>query len=124
MATKSVLRKDGALTGTLTVTASTTTYSTGIDITDQDSALLDLTLVVDLSAVAGGDGLEFTLVGDSALPIDGSSVVYYTKAEVTATGNVLLPIPKDFAHRHAGVKCVAEAGESGTASIFLDVPSK
>ena len=122
MALKPIVQYDGALVGALTVTASNTTYSTGIDLKDQDNALLGLSMMVDLSVVAGGDGLEFTLLGDSALPIGGSSVAYQVNAEVTATGMVFLPIPKDFAYQYVGVKCIAEAGESGTANTFIDVP--
>ena len=124
MANMPTLIKDGALTGALTVTASSTTYSAGIDLKNQESALIDLSMIVELTAVAGGDGLEFSLVGDSALPIDGSSVVYYVNAEVTDSGNVILPLPKTFAHQYVGVKCIAEVGETGTASTFLNVPTR
>lgn len=124
MATKPVIHKDGGLVGALTVTASSTTYSTGIDIKDQDMALLDLTLVVQLSAAATSPSVIFELMGDSALPIDVSSTTYLTSEAVTANGLVYLPIPKDFAHQYVGVKCTESAGGTFTATTFVSVDRK
>lgn len=125
MANMPSLHKDGALTATLTVTASSTTYqSAGFDLKDTHSALHPLQVVLTLSSVTGGDGLAFQLLGDVNATIDGSSVLYYTTKEITADGKVYLAIPEDFAHEFVGVACVAEAGESATVDeLFLDVQS-
>ena len=122
MATMPMLRKDGALTGALTVTASSTTYSTGIDINDQDSALLDLSLVVELSDRATSASVIFELMGDSALPIDVSSATIYTGEAVVVDGNVILSVPNDFAYQYVGVKCTESAGGTYTANTFVNVP--
>lgn len=124
MALKPVLHKDGALEGALTVTASSTTYSVGIDMNTQESSLLDLSLIVDLSARASSASVIFTLLGDTALPIDASSVASYTGVAVVVDGMVTLPIPEDFAYQFVGVKCVESAGGTYTASTFLNVPDK
>lgn len=122
MANKPTLRKDGALTGALTVTASSTTYSAGIDINDQDSALLELSMVIELSDRASSASVIFTLVGDTALPIDASSVASYSGVAVVVDGNVILPVPNDFPYQYVGVKCVESAGGTYTANTFVNVP--
>jgi|15BtaG_2_1085339.scaffolds.fasta_scaffold14248_4 hypothetical protein len=124
MADKSVLIKDGALTGALTVTASSTTYSTGINLDSQESSLLDLSLVVELSDRASSASVIFELMGDSALPVDASSATVYTGEAVVVDGNVILPVPNDFAYKYVGVKCTESAGGTYTANTFLNVPKK
>ena len=123
MANRASLHKDGALEGALTVTASSTTYSTGIDLKDSNVALLPTSLVVELSDRASSASVVFSLLGDSALPIDASSTEIYTGVAVVADGNVILPLPEDFAHQYVGVKCVESAGGTYTANTFLDVQS-
>ncbi len=124
MANMPVLHKDGALTGGLTVTASSTTYSTGIDLNSQESSLLDLSLVVELSDRASSASVVFELLGDSALPIDASSATVYTGEAVVVDGNVILPIPESFAYQFVGVKCVESAGGTYSANTFVNVPTK
>lgn len=121
MASMPVLHKDGGLQGALTVTASSTTYSAGIDLNSQYSALLDLSLVVELSDRASSASVVFELLGDSALPIDASSVASYTSEAIVVDGNVLLPIPQDFAYQYVGVKCTESAGGTYTANTFVNV---
>ncbi len=123
MATMPVLHKDGALKGALIVTASSVTYSAGIDLNDQDSALLDLSLVVELSDRASSASVIFELMGDSVLPIDVSSTTIYTGEAVAVDGNVILAIPASFAHQFVGVKCTESAAGTFTASTFVNVPN-
>ena len=66
MATKPSIHKDGDLSSTLAIVATTTTeQAAGFDLINQDSTLLDLQIVMNLTAVAGGDGLTFNLIGSA-----------------------------------------------------------
>ena len=124
MANRPVVNKDGALEGALTVTASSTTYSTGVDLKDQDVTLLDLNMIVELSDRASSASVIFELLGDSALPIDASSTTYLTSEAITADGLVYLPIPQDFSDQYVGVKCTESAGGTYTANTFVSVDRK
>ena len=108
---------DLELQETVAVSGSSAVYSTGIDLgadkggEASNRALADdLSFVLDVTYTSGT--FNFTLVGDTALPIDGSSVAIETKAAVTAAGQVVIAIPSDFSYRYVGwsLDAVAHAG--------------
>ena len=123
MATKPSLHKDGSLSSTLTITANSTTKQTaGFDLITQDSTLLEPQIIMNLSVVAGGDGLEFSLIGSANSDLTSSTVIY-TNPDKAAIGFNMFPIPYDASFRFYGIQCIAAVGETGTVDeLFLNVP--
>ena len=119
---------DKELQETVAVSGSSAVYSTGLDLgADKGGEASgraiagDLNFVNDVTYTSGT--FAFTLLGDTALPIDGSSVAYDVKASVTAAGQVVLPIPQDFSHRYVGWSLSAVA-HAGSVDSRLSVLSK
>lgn len=119
---------DLSLQETVAVSGSSAVYSTGIDLgadlggEASDRAIAgDLNFVNDVTYTSGA--FVFSLVGDTALPIDASSVVVETMASVGASGQVVIPIPTDFPYRYVGWSLSAVA-HAGSVDSRLSVNSK
>lgn len=116
-------------------TADGTSYSTGIDLhalTTKGArlALMELLLEIpDLTVVhlPNADTLTFSLVGDTALPIDGSSVVVQAAIlSMLGAGGVgdgpeskRVKIPSDFSYRYVGIKAVAAGGTGDISAVDM-----
>jgi len=115
------LRKSNALP-----TADGTIYTTGIDLstlTAKGARLADAELKIDVddldaTQLPNGDTLTFSVLGDTVLPIDSSSVVVHaailSMAGADSAGDgpehVRYKIPSDFSYRYIGLKAVAAGG--------------
>ena len=116
-------------------TADGTAYSTGIDLnalTAKGARLADIELelsIPDLTTthLPDADTLTFSLLGDTALPIDGSSVVVFANIlEMLGAGGagdgperVRVKIPSDFSYRYLGVKAVAAGGTGDISAVDM-----
>lgn len=113
---------------TVAVAGSSAVFSTGVDLgadkggeASERALAGDMNFVNDVTFTSGT--FAFTLLGDTVLPIDASSVPYSVKASVTAAGQVVLPIPTDFSHRYTGWSLTAVA-HAGSVDSRLSVNSK
>jgi len=116
-------------------TADGTSYSTGIDLgalTVKGARLADMELVLkipDLSVthLPDADTLTFSLLGDTALPIDGSSIVVQAAVlSMLGAGGVgdgpeekHVKIPSDFSYRYLGIKAVAAGGTGDISAVDM-----
>jgi len=116
-----------------TVTGGTTTVATS----DIDTGVArnigsgtQLYVVIVVTAASGGDSSDtftFTLVGDTALPIDGSSVNIAATATITGVANIpagtklVIPVPQGTvaAYRYLGLKYAVTADAILTVTAFL-----
>jgi hypothetical protein len=93
-----------------------------------------LFVVISIEAVSGGDGSDtfvFTLVDDSVLPIDGSSVAKAATATITGVANIpagtilVIPVPPNMAfQRYLGLRyaVTADAVLTVTAHLTSEAP--
>lgn len=88
-----------------------------------------LYVVIVVEAVSGGDGSDtftFTLVDDSALPIDGSSVAKAASETITGVANIpagtkiVIPVPPGMSfQRYIGLRYAVTADAILTVSAFI-----
>ena len=117
-----------------TVTGGTTTVAlhdidTGVARNIGTGTPLYVVIVVE-AVVSGGDSSDtftFTLVGDTALPIDGSSVAIAATATITGIANIpagtklVIPVPPGAvaAYRYLGLRYAVTADAVLTVTAFL-----
>lgn len=112
-----MVQGDYSLKETLAVSGSGATYSVGFDLKDTRRADNGkLYLALDLTYTSGA--FVITLIGDSALPLDGSSVAKLTLPSIAASGLYFLPIPQNFNAQYVGISLTAVA-HAGSIDIYL-----
>lgn len=94
-----------------------TAYSTGFDLADaKRSSDGKVYLYFDISTYTSGD-FDISLIGDTALPLDASSVVISTAETLSAAGQEFLPVPQDKEYRYYGLK-IAGSSPTGTVKVY------
>jgi len=117
-------------------TADGTAYSTGIDLSAalgaKDARLADCEFVLSIpdltvTHLPDGDTLKFAILGDTALPIDGSSIVMITEfLSMLGAGGVgdgpevkRFRLPSDWTYQYIGVVAVAAGGTGDISAISM-----
>ena len=121
-----------------TVTGGTTTVATSdidLSVARNIGSGRPLYVVIVVTATANGDSSDtftFTLVGDTVLPIDGSSIAIAATATITGVANIpagtklVIPVPPGAlaAYRYLGLLYAVTADAVLTVTAFLtDDPS-
>ena len=114
---RQIVQTDFSLKETLAVSGSSATYSVGFDLVDTRRASnSQLFLALDLTYTSGA--FVISLIGDSALPLDGSSVAKLTLPSIGATGLYFLPIPQNFNAQYVGISLTGVA-HAGSIDIYV-----